>query len=83
VLSDVAGCRVRRGVPSGETCGSSRRGELRVPGRSSNDARVHLEGPRWKEFGLVYYDHLELTDLLLCAVSSFGRLVDSVARPVL
>jgi hypothetical protein len=48
--------------------------------------RADLEGTRWKEFGLiwrVYYDRLELTDLLLRAVSLFGRLVDSVARPEL
>jgi hypothetical protein len=49
LLSEGAGAERRRVKPVGPaeevSCGS--RG-----GRSSNDARVHLEGPRWKVFGL-------------------------------
>jgi hypothetical protein len=40
-----ARCRGWREAPSDEACGSSRRGELRVPGWSSNDASSEPRRP--------------------------------------
>jgi hypothetical protein len=56
-----ARCRGRREAPSGEACGSSQRGELRIPcGRRLNDAsseprRPVLEGV-YGSFGVLYRD---------------------------
>jgi hypothetical protein len=36
---NCAGCRGRREALSGEACGSSRRGELRIPGRKEFERR--------------------------------------------
>jgi hypothetical protein len=53
VCAVCARCRGRREAPSGEACGSSRRGELRIPcGRRLDDAssesrRPVLEGVLW------------------------------------
>ena len=46
VYVECARCRGRREAPSGEACGSSRRGELRIPcGRRLNDASSELRRP--------------------------------------
>ena len=81
--SEVAECRCRRGALVGRSLWVHLRGEQRIPGgRSSNDASSAPRRPKM-EGVWAHLTRLELTDLLLRAVSLFGRLVDSVPRPVL
>jgi hypothetical protein len=69
LLGAGAGAERRRAKPVGParevstvSCGS--RG-----GRSSNNARVHLEGPRWKVFG-----HPEMCNVTVCCCVQSHRL---------